>query len=184
MDLIWTNPQEEIQPRGYVLISNPLRKEEDKESFIVEEEKEIVERWVWLVYKGKNPDGWRCPENRPEADWFPEPNCWRTATKEDMKIITDAIINDKAKHYKTVKESFEMASGEEKKKRTSYVEIPVSVTFIIPEYNMIVRKWRDGLDLESLGFGPELEEQANNVQKECDYINNLPKCIGEYKVEF
>ena len=185
MDLgIWSNPQEEIQERGVVLVPNPSMAEEDEYPFIAVNEEEVVEIWYWLVYQGRNPNGWRCPENRTEATWGPEYNCWRTANREDMKIITDAVRNDKAKHYKTITEKFKMASGEEKKKRASYIEIPMSTTFVIPEHNMIVRKWRDMFNWEDLGYGSELEEQANKVQRLGNYVESLPKHLGEHKVEW
>jgi len=178
MEVVWNNPQEEIKEEGYLLIDNPERRKKGEDPLIAIPEKEVLERWIWLVYVGKDPEGWRCPDNLKEWEWHPQPNSWKEANEEEMKIITDAIRNDKALHYKTITEKYKKVSAL-KEKKISYVELPVSITFVIPEHHMIVRKWKDPVNWELLGYGEESEEAYLRAREENKRIDSLRGKIGE-----
>jgi len=99
---------------------------------------EIIIKWYWLIYRGKDPEGFRKPADIPEHKWEPEYSSWREATDEEMRLIFNGF---KKGEFIKLKEH----PGEFQYKEY-LLNKQVSVLYKFPKLNLIVKKWRANIE--------------------------------------
>ena len=110
------------------------------------QDSEFIEYWYWLVYQGKNPEGYRKPDGILTENWKPEFNCWRDATKEEIAMIKDKfktenfILIDKKTYTAIAKVSQER--GFEDIDNQVSIEIPISIIYKLLPEGLIVKMWK------------------------------------------
>jgi len=138
--MTWTNPKEEILQKGYRLEWIVDEKTGEEIQVAIQDE-EIIEHWYFFVYIGKDKNGYRPPRGILLSEWQPEPNSWREATKEEMKIITDAIRNGNYNELEVRTVAYPIVDPKSKK-IAGEIEIPESYIWYLPEHDMIIKKWK------------------------------------------
>jgi len=141
------NPLYEVKPCGWKIstIPNPDYPRKSLEEYIQVAEwwnEEFIETWYWLIYQGKDPEGYQSPNNISEYEWEPGYNCWREANNEEFKIIQNYIREGKYIDLRRIKKGkFKVKSEERIRQKAKYIELPIS--FILKLDNgWIVKKWR------------------------------------------
>lgn len=157
------NPEYQFIPQGYNLkwIKNPNYPENsiEEEIQIARWDNEFVEVWYWLVYQGKDPEGFAEPSRKnikkdkervwkyyryyPEGsrygyNWKPENNCWREATDKEILEIKKELKSVKARRLREVSKKVATLEGQ---KLSGEVEIPISYIYKLSS-GKIVKRWR------------------------------------------
>uniref|UniRef100_A0A6H1ZZK0 Uncharacterized protein n=1 Tax=viral metagenome TaxID=1070528 RepID=A0A6H1ZZK0_9ZZZZ len=160
MDKERLNPEYEFVPQGWNLtwIPNPNypNRSLEEELQVAAWDKEFIQVWYWLIYQGKDTEGYREPREKkkilrrlPEGYsyntyWEPEHNSWREANNEEMKIIKE--YHDKGEYTRLQEKTYlvkVLTRRTKKEQRSLEREIPIVVSYIdkLPN-NWIVKAWR------------------------------------------